>query len=101
MDKELTLIFASIDHLNKTNEQLGDQLTALTTVVRVLIETHPDRQAVAEVLDRSRLRLEAELGPTELPDRSIAAMLHLIDQMKTIALRSPEPPTRGGLPIPK
>lgn len=67
---------------------LGNELFALKTVVRILIETHPDPMAVASALDRQRLQSEAVLGPTPLPDSAIDNTRQVFDEMKAVAMHA-------------
>lgn len=69
---------------------MQSQITGLTTTVRVLIESHPDREAVDRILQRQHLRLEAVLGASTTPDPAIATILSLLDDMRVIARRDPE-----------
>lgn len=69
---------------------MQSQITGLTTTVRALIESHPDREAVDRILKRQHLRLEAVLGASTTPDPAIATILSLLDDMRTIARRDPE-----------
>lgn len=69
---------------------MQSQITGLTTTVRALIESHPDREAVDRILQRQHLRLEAVLGASTTPDPAIATILSLIDDMRVIARRDPE-----------
>ena len=69
---------------------MQSQITGLTTTVRALIESHPDRQAVDSILERQHLRLEAVQGESTAPDPAISTILSLLDDMRTIARRDPE-----------
>ncbi len=70
-------------------QSLGEQITALTTTVRVLIETHPDRAAVDAALERQMFRLDALLTPSNVPDASISRLRALLQDMRTVAQRRP------------
>lgn len=69
---------------------LQSQVTGLTTTVRALIESHPDRHSVDRILARQHLRLEAVLGASTTPDPAISTILSLLDDMRVIARRDPE-----------
>jgi len=69
---------------------MQSQITGLTTTVRALIESHPDRESVDRILARQHLRLEAVLGASTAPDPTISTILSLLDDMRTIARRGPE-----------
>lgn len=71
---------------------LQSQVTGLTTTVRALIESHPDRKEVDRILARQHFRLEAVLGASTAPDPAISTILSLLVDMRTIAQRDPEAP---------
>lgn len=66
---------------------LSEQLTALTTIVRVLISTHPDRDAVDSSLADAQFRLGAVMNATSLPDDSNSRLLALLQDARVIARR--------------
>jgi len=70
--------------------ELQAQVTALTSTIRCLIETHPDRAAVDRVLGRTIFRLEALGVASPVPDAMQARCFSLLAEMRVIAQRDPE-----------
>jgi len=80
------------DELKQLSTHIHDQqiqITALTSVVRSLIETHPDRAAVGSVLARTIFRIEALAVASPLPDSTIEKHLSLLAEWRKFAQKAP------------
>lgn len=76
-----------IADLHSVITTLSCQVTALLTVARTLIATHPDRERVAQILEEKQFHIAAlssgELVPDEVIDRTeeeISLMIRIARQ---------------------
>jgi len=79
-------------------QNLGIQLTGLTTVVRTIALTHPNRADLAQALEDSKLRLEATFGEEQLSDQTIQSVLAPLAEFQQLLRKPPEPLVPFSLP---
>jgi len=79
-----------LNRLARVAAELQAQVTALTSVVQCLIQTHPDRAAVDASLERLHHRLDAITNASPLPDHYSNQVLSLIQEMREVARRAPK-----------
>lgn len=79
-------------------ENLGTRLTGLTSVVRVIALTHPNRADLLKALEEAKIRLEGVYGETQLSDQIIQNTLAPIAEFQQLLKKPPKPLTPFSLP---